>query len=127
MNNKSFVIAVVLCLTLMLGMVGCARKTVRHLASDVGLVTPGTTTKQEVVNYLGQPDEEYKMAGNGFLWVYYEAKSSMLRETPYLGEKFGEETYEIVKVTFNGDIVQTIGYRTMSEEDFKEFGPVEKE
>ena len=127
MYNKLFVIAVALCLTLMLGMVGCARKSVRHLASDVGLVTPGTTTKQEVFNYLGQPDEEYKMDGGGLLWVYYEAKSSMLRDTPYVGEKIGEETYEIVKVTFNGDIVQTIGYRTMSEEDFKEIGPVEKE
>jgi hypothetical protein len=49
----------------------------------------------------------------------------MLHDTPYIGEKIGEETYEIVKVTFNGDIVQSIRYRTMSEEDFKEIGPVE--
>ncbi len=125
MYKKLFVIAVALCLSLMLGTAGCARKNVRHLASDVGLVTPGTTTKQEVFNYLGQPDEEYKMTGGGLLWVYYEAKSTMLRDTPYIGKKIGEETYEVVKVTFNGDIVQTIGYRAMSEEEFKEIGPAE--
>ncbi len=125
MYKKSFVIVVALCLSLMLGTVGCARKNVRHLASDCGLVTPGITTKQEVVNYLGQPDSEYKLPEGGLLWVYYESKSTMLHDTPYIGEKIGEETYEIVKVTFNGDIVQSIGYRTMSEEDFKEIGPVE--
>ncbi|MDH3390260.1 MAG: hypothetical protein OEL85_00480 [Desulfobulbaceae bacterium] len=125
MYKKSFVIVVALCLSLMLGTVGCARKKVRHLASDCGLVTPGITTKQEVVNYLGQPDSAYKLPEGNLLWVYYESKSTMWRDTPYIGEKIGEETYEIVKVTFNGDIVQSIVYRTMSEEDFKEIGPVE--
>jgi hypothetical protein len=122
MYKKSFVIAVALCLSLMLVMVGCAKKHVRHLASDVGLVTPGTTTKQKVVNYLGQPDVEYKMSGGGLLWVYYEERSNMLRDTPYIGEKIGEETYEVVKVTFNGDIVDTIVYRTMGEEEFEKTG-----
>jgi hypothetical protein len=125
MYKKWFIVAVALCLSLMLGTVGCARKNVRHLASDVGMITPGTTTKQEVVNYLGQPDAEYKMTEGGLLWVYSEAKKTMLRDTPYIGGKIGEETYEVVKVTFNGDIVQTIGYRTMSEEDFKETGLAE--
>ncbi len=125
MYKKILLIAVVFFSALVMGMVGCARKTVRHLASDVGLVNPGTTTKQEVLTYLGQPDEEYKSAGTTILWVYYEARKSMLRDTPYVGDKFGEETYEIVKVTFNGDIVQEVDYRTMSEEDFKKTGPVE--
>ena len=125
MYKKWFIIAVALCLSLMLGTAGCARKNVRHLASDVGMITPGTSTKQEVVNFLGQPDAEYKMTGGSLLWVYYEAKKTMLRNTPYIGGKIGEETYEVVKVTFNGDIVQNIGYRTMSEEDFKETGLAE--
>ena len=122
MYKKLLVIAVALSLSLILGTIGCARKNVRHLASDVGLVTPGKSTKQEVANYLGQPDAEYKMAGGNLLWVYYEEDSDMLRDTPYIGEKIGEDTYEVVKVTFNGDVVQDIGYRTMSEEDFKETG-----
>jgi len=125
MYKKWIVVAVVLCLSLMLGTAGCARKNVRHLASDVGMISPGTTTKQEVFNYLGQPDAEYKMTEGGLLWVYYEARKTMLRDTPYIGKKVGEETYEVVKVTFNGDIVQTVGYRAMSEEDFKEIGLAE--
>jgi hypothetical protein len=125
MYKKSFIIAIVLCLSIMSGMVGCARKNVRHLASDVCMVTPGTTTKKEVINYLGPPDAEYEMTGGGILWVYYEAKKGMLRKTPYIGKKIGEETYEIVKVTFNGDNVQTIGYRSMSEEEFNETGLAE--
>ena len=122
MYKKVFFIFVVLCLSFMLGMAGCSRKNVRHLASDVGLVTPGTTTKQEVVTYLGTPDAEYKLTGGDLLWVYYEAKKTMLRDTPYIGEKIGEEAYEIVKVTFNGEIVKAIGYMTMREEEFKESG-----
>ena len=125
MYKKWFIVAVVLCLSLVLGTAGCARKNVKHLASDVGLITPGTSTKQDVVNYLGQPNSEYKMPDGGLLWVYYETKKTMLRDTPYIGGKIGEETYEVVKVTFNGDIVQTIGYRSMSEEDFKETGLAE--
>jgi hypothetical protein len=109
----------------MIGVAGCAKKNVRHLASDVCLVAPEKTTKQEVFNYLGQPDEEYKTADGNTLWVYYEVKKSMLRETPYLGEKIGEETYEVVKVSFNGDVVQSIVYRSMDEKDFKEGGSSE--
>ena len=122
MYNKTFVIAAALCLSLMLGMVGCAKKDVKHLASDVCMVTPGTSTKQEVLNFLGQPDAEYELAGGGILWVYHEAKKSILRGTPYIGEKISEETYEVVKVTFNGENVQNIDYRTMSEEEFDEAG-----
>ncbi len=120
MYKKWLIIVVALCLSLMLGTAGCARKNVRHLASDVGMITPGTSTKQEVVNYLGQPDAEYKITGGDVLWVYSEARSSMLHGTPYIGGKIGGETYEVVKVTFIGDIVQTIGDRTLSEEEFKE-------
>jgi len=121
-NKVWYAAAVALCLVFMAGMAGCAKKNVRHLASDVCLVAPEKTTKQEVFNYLGQPDEEYKTADGNTLWIYYEVKKSMLRETPYLGQKFGEETYEVVKVSFIGDIVQSVVYRSMNEEDFKEGG-----
>ena len=125
MNRKWYVMACVLFLSLMVAIAGCSRKNVRHLTSDVCLVTPEKTTKQEVFNYLGQPDEEYKMPDGRLLWVYNEVKKSMLRETPYIGEKIGKETYEVVKVTFIGDIVESVVYRSMSEEDFKEGEPGE--
>ena len=122
MYKKLSVIAVTLSLLLLLLMGGCAKKHVRHLASDAGLVTPGTTTKEKVVSYLGLPDAEYKMNDGSTLWVYYEESSSLLRDTPYVGEKIGEESYEVVKVTFSGDVVQTIVYRTMGEEEFAKTG-----
>jgi hypothetical protein len=50
---------------------------------------------------------------------------TLLRDTPYVGDRIGEETYEVVKVTFNGDIVQSVDFRIMSEEDFKKDRPVE--
>jgi hypothetical protein len=122
MYKNWFATALALCLVFMSGITGCAKKNVRHLASDVCLVAPEKTTKQEVFNYLGQPDEEYKTADGNTLWVYYEVKKSMLRDTPYIGEKIGEEAYEVVKVSFVGDIVQSVVYRAMDEEDFKEGG-----
>jgi len=114
--------ALALCLFLMVGMAGCAKKEVRHLASDVCLVAPEKTTKQEVFNYLGQPNEEYETPDGNTLWVYYEVKKSVLRGTPYVGEKIGEELYEVVKVSFTGDIVQSVVYRSLEAEDFKEGG-----
>jgi hypothetical protein len=122
MYKKVVIIAVAFSLLLMSGMVGCSKKDVRHLASDVSLVTPGITGKQEVLNYLGQPDAEYEMPGGDILWVYYEAKTTMMRNTPYVGEKLGDKTYEVVKVIFTGDNVQSIGYSTMREEEFNESG-----
>ena len=106
----------------MSGIVGCAGKQVRHLASDVSMVTPGTTTKQEVLNYLGQPDAEYKTDNGETLWVYYEEREDLLRKTPYIGDMIGKESYEIVKVVFNGDNVEKIAYSTMKEDEFKESG-----
>ena len=125
MYRKSFIIAVALGFSLMAVLAGCGGKQVRHLASDASLVTPGTSTKQEVINYLGQPDAEYETTGGNTLWVYYEARPDLLRKTPYIGERFGKETYEIVKVTFSGDNVEDIGYRTMKEDEFKESGIAE--
>lgn len=125
MYKKSHVIAAALCFSVISGMAGCGGKYVRHLASDVSMVTPGTTTKQEVINYLGQPDVEYEMAAGDILWVYYEERKDLLRKTPYIGYKIGKETYEIVRVTFSGDNVENIDYMTMKEDEFKESGLAE--
>jgi hypothetical protein len=125
MNKKLSVIAVALCFSFMAGLAGCGGKQIRHLASDACMVTPGTTTKQEVMNYLGQPDVEYETADGKILWVYYEEREDLLRKTPYIGKEIGEETYEIVKVAFKGDKVENIGYQTMKEDEFKESGIAE--
>lgn len=122
MSKKTCVITFVLFFSIMSGIVGCAGKQVRHLASDVSMVTPGTTTKQEVLNYLGQPDVEYQTDSGETLWVYYNKRKDLLRRTPYIGDMIGKESYEIVRVVFKGDNVEKIAYSTMREDEFKKSG-----
>jgi len=120
MNNTWYRMAYVLCVALIIGMTGCAKKNVRHLASDVCLINPEVSTKEQVLTYLGQPDEQYEMADGSEVWFYHEVKKSMLNDTPYIGNKLGDKKYETVKVTFAGEIVRTCVYRLLSEEEFQE-------
>ena len=116
------VMAIAICVALFMGMSGCANKNVRHLASDVCLVTPEKTTKEQVLSYLGQPDEQYEMAEGGETWIYYDVKKTALSDTPYIGDKIGDKKYEMVRVKLEGDIVQDIIYRLLTEEEYLEGG-----
>jgi len=122
MHKIFYLTAVFVSLALLAGLGGCAKKNVRHLASDVCLVTPEITTKEQVLAYLGQPDEQNEMADGGEIWLYYDAKKDALQGTPYIGNKIGDKKYEMVTVTFGGDIVQTCVYRLLSEEEFAQGG-----
>jgi hypothetical protein len=122
MYKTRHVVAVAICAALFIGMAGCAKKIVRHLASDVCLVTPEKTTKEQVLTYLGQPDAQYEMAEGGETWIYYDVNKTALHDTPYIGDKIGDKKYEMVTVTFMGDIVQTSVYRLLTEEEFGEGG-----
>jgi outer membrane protein assembly factor BamE (lipoprotein component of BamABCDE complex) len=124
MYKNVYIMAVAFSVVLFMGIAGCAKKNVRHLASDVCLINPEKTTKEQVLTYLGQPDEQYEMAEGGETWFYYDAKKTALRKTPYIGNKIGEQKYETVKVVFQGDIVQTCLYRLLTEEEFEEGGLV---
>ena len=101
---------------------GCFyRSPVRHLASDVCLVTPDLTRK-DVVALLGPPDHQRVDPEQGEVWSYFEVKKSTLRKTPYIGEKFGLETYDLITITFAGDRVFTCLYRLLSEDEFQQTG-----
>jgi hypothetical protein len=125
MVKKLFILAVVIWMVVSLGLAGCANKHVRHLASDVCLITPEQTTKAQVLTYLGQPDEQYEMADGSETWVYYDIKKSTLAETPYIGDRIGDKKYDMAKVTFGGDIVKTCLYRSLTEEEYKQGGLAE--
>ena len=122
MLSKRSTLLVFLFLSVVLTVTACSNKQVRYLASDVCLVEPDKTTKQEVLSYLGQPDEQYVEPTGEEVWVYYDAKKNMLSNTPYIGDKVGDEKFEMVTVTFTGNIVRTSVYRSMSEEEFKQYG-----
>ncbi|HIJ89516.1 MAG: hypothetical protein OEV89_01480 [Desulfobulbaceae bacterium] len=112
----------VVCLCL-LGFVGSGcfyREPVRHLSSDICLITPNLTQK-EVIATLGSPDLKQK-GEQGEVWIYREVKKSFLRKTPYIGEKLGSENYDVVTITFVGDTVSTCLYRAYNEEEIKKTG-----
>ncbi len=113
---------VCLCLLALVGS-GCFyRDPVRHLSSDICLITPNLT-QQEVLATLGSPDEKQK-GEQGEIWIYREVKKSFLRKTPYVGEKLGSENYDVVTITFAGDTVSTCLYRAYNEEELKKNGVV---
>lgn len=100
---------------------GCLyREEVRHLASDVCLISEGISQK-EVLQYLGSPDERQ---GNkdAELWIYFQVNQTALRKAPYIGDRLGREDVDVVTVRFAGAKVVTCVYRSMSEEEFKGSG-----
>jgi hypothetical protein len=115
-----FRFAVCLCL-LAIAATGCfSRDPVRHLSSDICLITPNLTQK-EVLATLGSPDQKQK-GEQGEVWTYYEVNKSFLRKTPYIGGKLGSENYDVVTITFAGDTVSTCLYRAYNEEEIKKSG-----
>ena len=112
---------VCLCLLAFVGS-GCFySEPVRHLSSDICLITPNLTQK-EVLATLGPPDHKQQTGEQGEIWVYREVKKSFLRKAPYVGEKLGSENYDVVTITFVGDTVSTCFYRAYNEEEHKKSG-----
>ncbi|OKY76401.1 MAG: hypothetical protein BM485_03965 [Desulfobulbaceae bacterium DB1] len=119
MIRKLFTTAVcLLCLQLL---AGCFfRSPVRHLASDVCLLTQGTT-REEVLTYMGPPDDQ-QVDQYGEMWIYYQVNKTLLRKTPYIGEKLGNEDVDVVTIRFAGEKVTTCAYRSLTPEEFKKSG-----
>lgn len=101
-------------LTIVLFLGGCATATpVRHLSSDVCLVLPESTTKSEVLDFLGEPDKKTTNDSSPETWIYYKKNEDLVRKLPVVGERLGSLTYEMVTVTFVGDLVRTCIYRQL--------------
>lgn len=108
-----FKIILLFSIALYLGCSGCAApKEVRHLSSDVCLVIPKQTTKQEVLSFLGTPDRREMENDQTEKWVYYHLNKSF----------FGKDDYDVVVVRFRKDIASACFYREMSPEEFKASG-----
>lgn len=123
--EKWYIGGIFLCVLFIMATAGCAKKNVRHLASDVCLINPEVSTKEQVLTYLGPPDEQYEMSDGSETWYYYEVRKSLLNSTPYVGDQLGDKIYETIKVTFAGDVVRTCIYRSLSEEEFQRSRPSE--
>ena len=119
---KSFkTISIAIALFFIIFLVGCQSKQVRHLASDVCLLSPGVT-QQEVLTYLGVPNERRLNEQGNEIWLYFQVNKSFLRKTPFIGGKLGDEDYDMVTITFFNEAVSTCVYRAYTEEQMKEMG-----
>ncbi len=101
---------------------GCVNNPVRHLASDAALITPGTSTKSDVLTYLGDPDERQEKAAEPERWLYYEEERSAAQRTFYIGKWFGPKSVSRVIITFDGDTVADIQYNATESGEFEETG-----
>lgn len=92
---------------------------VKHLASDVCLVTPARASKEDVLAYLGQPTITRQGDDGSEILIYYDVEKSFLRQIPLIGPKIGYENYNVAIVTISGKSVRTCVYRYLSEAEFK--------
>ncbi len=101
---------------------GCASHEVRHLASDASLISPGQTSQQDILGMLGPPDQKVKLEQGGEKWLYYQVNKSFLRQTPYIGNRLGEENYDLLTITFRDQRVVDSVYRQLNEKEFAKLG-----
>ena len=84
---------------------GCYITPVRHLAADIALVQVGQSTREDVLIYLGDPDEQQVLDKNVEKWLYIQMKASTVEKTPFLGKYFGTPEINRVVITFTNGIV----------------------
>lgn len=89
---------------------GCYNTPVRNLASDAVMIKPGQSTRDDVLTFLGEPDEQQVVGEGVEKWLYREETASTLEKTPYVGKYFGTPGYGRVVVTLKGDTVIDINY-----------------
>ena len=96
---------IILSLFLLVALSGCYNTPVRHLASDVVLIDVGTSTRSDVLIYLGEPDDQV-ISGNGVeRWLYRDEVKTLLEETPWVGGYVGSAEDVQVVVVLKDDLV----------------------
>lgn len=102
---------------------GCFYKNqIRHLASDVGLITPNATTQKEVISFMGFPEVKKAISDTEEEWTYYQENQSLMRRAPLFGRKMGQADYDVAIITFKNQIAISSQYRSFTEEEFHKLG-----
>jgi len=99
---------------------GCYNKPVRHLASDAALLKVGSSSSEDVLIYLGDPDQQKSFADGVEKWLYKKEEKTFFEKTPYLGRHFGAPEYSQVVVTIVNGIVTDCNF-SLSDEDEMEW------
>ncbi len=109
------------CCYLLLSMVfmlsGCYNKPVRHLAADASLLIVGESTKEDVLIFLGDPDEQQDLGDGVEKWMYENKDMSLFEKTPFIGRQFGSPEYQRVVVTLTRGVVAKCTYSADDEDD----------
>ena len=84
---------------------GCYNRPVRNLASDSALIKEGQSTKNDVLVFLGEPDDQQTVAKGVEKWLYKEKTATAMEKTPVFGKYLGTPGIGRVVVTFEGDLV----------------------
>ncbi|MGL1932744.1 MAG: hypothetical protein OCC45_13445 [Desulfotalea sp.] len=97
-----------LCVFALSLLAGCYNKPVRHLNSDVSLIKKGTSTRQDVLLFIGEPDD-MKIAGDGLeRWIYSEELRNTRESLPLIGEYLGNpDVTGVVVIMKNGIVIDT--------------------
>lgn len=96
---------------------GCYNTPVRHLAADVGLVKIGISTKDDVLVFLGDPDQELEQEDGSLVWLYLERKKTVAERLPLVGREFGSPEETQVAVHFRDDVVSRVEYSVSDPDD----------
>lgn len=98
------------CVVLLLAALGGCYKPVRHLASDAALIRVGESTRNDVLTYLGEPDEQHVAGGGVEKWVYREHEQNVVKDAPVIGKYFGKPDYGTLTVTITDNVVTECGF-----------------
>ncbi len=96
---------------------GCYTTPVRHLASDIALVQIGKSTQEDVVVFLGDPNEQSDQGDGVQKWLYLEKDVGLLQKTPLVGKKLGAPGIYQVMITFKNGVVSSCDFAYADEDD----------
>jgi hypothetical protein len=116
------VLRIKICLLVLITFVavsGCYTKPVRHLASDVALLKVGESTDEDVLIFLGDPDEQQELSASVEKWLYKDIQMSFLEKAPLIGKHVGSPEYRNVVVTLTNNIVTEVVYSSSDADDLR--------
>lgn len=107
-----------LLLLAVVGLSGCYNKPVRHLSSDVALLKVGTSTQEDVLVFIGEPDEQQTIASGVERWLYLKEDRTLFEKTPFVGKYIGSPEYSRVIITLTNGVVTECVFSSSDEDDF---------
>ncbi len=96
---------------------GCYITPVRHLAADIALVQVGQSTREDVLIFLGDPDEQQVQSEANEKWLYTQKKKRGAEKTPFVGKYLGSPEINRVVITFTNGIVTDTKFSSDDEDD----------